>query len=98
MEPKDPGRRTLRQRVADRKRGIKREQPMSADQKRKMKIVMIAFVVVQYLGLLLLLLGLKDFVADGFVIKNVTLFGISCGMFIVGRIGPLVIKALNIFK
>lgn len=98
MNSNEPPRRTLRQRVADRKRGIKREIPMSASQKRKMKFVSLTFIIVQYIGLLLLLLGLKDFVADGFVIRNVTLFGISCAMFIVGRIGPLVINALNVFK
>lgn len=98
MSMNEPERRTLRQRVADRKRGIKREQPMSAGQKKKLKFVTLAFVVVQYVGLLLLLLGLKDFVADGFVIRNVNLFAISCGMFLVGRVGPLVVKALNVFK
>jgi hypothetical protein len=94
----EPERRTLRQRVADRKRGIKREQPLSASQKRKLKFVTLAFVVVQYVGLMLLLIGLKDFVADGFVIRNVNLFAISCGMFLIGRVGPLVIKTLNVFK
>jgi hypothetical protein len=94
----EPKRRTLRQRVADRKRGIKREQPLSASQKRKLKFVTLAFVVVQYVGLMLLLIGLKDFVADGFVIRNVNLFAISCGMFLIGRVGPLVIKTLNVFK
>lgn len=94
----EPKRRTLRQRVADRKRGIKREQPLSASQRRKLKFVTLAFVVVQYVGLMLLLIGLKDFVADGFVIRNVNLFAISCGMFLIGRVGPLVIKTLNVFK
>lgn len=98
MNDKEPVRRTLRQRVADRKRGIKREQPMNASQKRRMKVVKLAFIVVQYVGLLILLLGLKDFVADGFVIRNVNLFAVSCAMFLLGRVGPLIIKALNVFK
>ncbi len=98
MNKDQPERRTLRQRVADRKRGIDRKPPMSASQKKKMKIVTLTFVTIQYIGLLLLLWGLKDFVSDGYVIRNVNLFGTAIGMFIVGRMGPLVIKALNVFK
>ena len=98
MSNEQPPRRTLRQRVADRKRGITRKPPMSASQKKKMKIITLTFLTIQYIGLLLLLLGLKDFVADGYVISNVTLFGVAIGMFIVGRMGPLVLKALNVFN
>ncbi len=98
MSNEEPPRRTLRQRVADRKRGIERKPPMSAGKKKKLKIVTLAFVTVQYIGLLLLLLGLKDFVSDGYVISNVTLFGIAIGMFIIGRMGPLILKALNVFN
>ena len=93
-----PPRRTLRQRVADRKRGVVRKPPMSASQKKKLKILTLGFVTVQYIGLLLLLLGLMDFVSDGYVINNVTLFAVAIGMFMVGRIGPLLMKAFNVFK
>ena len=93
-----PERIPLRQRVADRKRGIKHEKPMSARAKKAMKLVVPALTAMQYLGLLMLVLSLGGIVTDNYEVKSVGLISFYCALFLVGRFGLMVIKSAGMFK
>ena len=56
MNKEQPARKPLRQRVADRKRGIKEVRPISERKKRVIKILNLTLLTSQYLGLMLLFL------------------------------------------
>jgi|TARA_R110002096_G_scaffold257381_1_gene450699 4-hydroxybenzoate polyprenyltransferase len=98
MNKEQPARKSLRQRVADRKRGIKEVRPVSERKKRAIKILSLMLVTVQYLGLLLLLLSLGGIVTDNYEMKNGNLIILYCAMFLVGRFGIMVIKSVGMFK
>ena len=98
MNKEQPARKSLRQRVADRKRGIKEVRPMSERKKRMIKILSLILVTAQYLGLLLLLLSLGGIVTDNYEMKNINLIVLYCSMFLVGRFGIMVIKSVGMFK
>ena len=98
MNKEPPARKSLRQRVADRKRGIKEVRPMSERKKRMIKILSLILVTAQYLGLLLLLLSLGGIVTDNYEMKNINLIVLYCSMFLVGRFGIMVIKSVGMFK
>lgn len=98
MNKEQPARKSLRQRVADRKRGVKEVRPMSERKKRMIKILSLILVTAQYLGLLLLLLSLGGIVTDNYEMKNINLIVLYCSMFLVGRFGIMVIKSVGMFK
>lgn len=99
MSNKDqPERIPLRQRVADRKRGVKHKKPMNARVKKALKFVVPALTAMQYLGLLMLLLSLGGVVTDNYEINNVGLLSFYCGLFLVGRFGLMIIKSAGMFK
>ena len=98
MNKEQPARKSLRQRVADRKRGIKEVRPMSERKRRMIKILSLTLITAQYLGLLLLLLSLGGIVTDNYELKNVNLIVLYCAMFLVGRFGIMVIKSVGMFK
>ncbi len=98
MTKDNPVRKPLRQRVADRKRGIKPERPMSEQTKQWLKFSRIVCIAMQYIGLFMLLFSVGDIVSSGYNIENPALIVIYCMMFLVGRIGIMVLKWNNIFR
>ncbi|MBL4602747.1 MAG: hypothetical protein JKY84_08380 [Emcibacteraceae bacterium] len=98
MNKDHTARKPLRQRVADRKRGIKEVIPMSERKKKILKITRIILLASTYLGLLMLLLSLGGIVTDDYEIKNVGLIELYCAMFLVGRFGLMILKSLTMLK
>lgn len=98
MNKEQPARKPLRQRVADRKRGIKEVRPISERKKRVIKILNLTLLTSQYLGLMLLLLSLGGIVTENYELKNPNLIILYCSMFLVGRFGVMAIKAMGMFK
>ena len=91
-------RKPLRQRVADRKRGIKEVIPMSERKKKSIKVIRIILQALTYLGLLMLLLSLGGIVTNDYEIKSVGLIELYCAMFLVGRFGLMILKSLTMLK
>lgn len=91
-------RKPLRQRVADRKRGIKEVKPMSSREKRIRKSVKFILTVAQYLGLFLLLLALGGIVNNGYEVKSWNLIVVYSSMFIIGRAGITIMNSISTFK
>jgi len=91
-------RKPLRQRVADRKRGIKEVKPMSSREKRIRKNVKFILTVAQYLGLFLLLLALGGIVNNGYEVKSWDLIVVYSSMFIIGRAGITIMNSISTFK
>ncbi|MDA7568959.1 hypothetical protein N9D02_05035 [Emcibacteraceae bacterium] len=91
-------RKPLRQRVADRKRGIKEVKPMSSREKRIRKSVKFILTVAQYLGLFLLLLALGGIVNNGYEVKSWDLIVVYSSMFIIGRAGITIMNSISTFK
>lgn len=91
-------RKPLRQRVADRKRGIKEVKPMSSREKRIRKNVKFILTISQYLGLFLLLLSLGGIVNNGYEVKNWDLIVVYSSMFIIGRAGITIMNSISTFK
>jgi len=91
-------RKPLRQRVADRKRGIKEVKPMSSREKRIRKSVKCILTVAQYLGLFLLLLALGGIVNNGYEVKSWDLIVVYSSMFIIGRAGITIMNSISTFK
>lgn len=91
-------RKPLRQRVADRKRGIKEVKPMSSREKRVRKNVKFILTVAQYLGLFLLLLALGGIVNNGYEVKNWDMIIVYSSMFIIGRAGITIMNSISTFK
>jgi len=98
MDKEQPARKPLRQRVADRKRGIKEVKPVSDKMRRAVKYLRIAFLTSQYLGLILLLFSLGEIVTNGYQIENPNLIIIYSMMFLMGRFGIMIMKSVNMFK
>ncbi len=98
MAKEQPDRKPLRQRVADRKRGIKETRPMSEKMKRVAKYLMLTFTVSQYLGLLMLLFSLGDVVNNNYRVENPTLIVVYCMMFLIGRFGIMIMKSAHMLK
>lgn len=95
---KPPHRKPLRQRVADRKRGIKEVIPLSARKKKVLKYLKIAFTTAQYLGLILLLFSLGDVVTNEYQVHNWNLIIVYCSMFIIGRAGITIMNTMSSFR
>lgn len=91
-------RKPLRQRVADRKRGIKEVKPMSSREKRIRKNVKFILTVAQYLGLFLLLLALGGIVNNGYEVKSWDLIVVYSSMFIIGRAGITIMNSISTLK
>jgi hypothetical protein len=91
-------RKPLRQRVADRKRGIKEVKPMSSREKRIRKSVKFILTVAQYLGLFLLLLALGGIVNNSYEVKSWDLIVVYSSMFIIGRAGITIMNSISTFK
>ncbi len=91
-------RRPLRQRVADRKRGIKEVKHVSARTKKILKYAKLLFNIMQYLGLLMLLLSLTGFIKSGYQINNWNLIIIYSSMFIFGRAGITIQNSIEKFR
>ncbi len=70
MNKEVPTRKSLRERVADRKRGIHDVPPMSERKSKLTKVLKRFFVITQYLGLLLLVLSLGGIVTDNYELKK----------------------------
>ena len=98
MNKEVPARKSLRERVADRKLGIHDAPPMSERKSKLTKVLKRLFVITQYLGLLLLVLSLGGIVTDNYELKNVNLIILYCSMFLVGRFGIIVLKSFHMFK
>lgn len=98
MKENRPIRKPLRQRVADRKRGIKEVRPMSTREKRIRKNVKFILTISQYLGLFLLLLALGGIVNNGYEVKNWDLIIVYSSMFIIGRAGITIMNSMATFK
>ena len=98
MNKEVPVRKSLRERVSDRKRGISDVPHMSERKGRLIKVLKRIFVVSQYLGLLLLVLSLGGIVTDNYELKNINLIIIYCSMFLVGRFGIIILKSFHMFK
>lgn len=91
-------RKPLRQRVAERKRGIKEFRPVSARKKRIFRLLKFFLLGSQYTGLLLLLISLGGIVTNNFQIENANLIIIYSSMFLIGRFGIMVVKSIAAFK
>lgn len=99
MANKDqPARKPLRQRVADRKLGIKEVRPMSVRKKRLLRVSVLLLTALQYSGLLFLLLSLGGIVTENYEIHNMQLLTLYCAMFLVGRFGLMIIKSVFMFR
>ena len=98
MNKDQPSRKSLRQRVADRKRGIKEVRPMSERRQKAVKVARLVLTTMQYLGLLLLLFSLGGIVTENYEVKNIELITLYCAMFLVGRFGLMIIKSVIMFK
>ncbi|MCC3861432.1 hypothetical protein [Pseudemcibacter aquimaris] len=98
MKQEKQVRKPLRQRVADRKRGIKEATPMTARKKRMLKHLRFFLTVSQYLGLLLLLLSLGTIVTNNYQVQNWDMIVIYSAMFIIGRGGLTLMKSIQSFK
>ena len=98
MSKEPPIRKPLRQRVADRKRGIKEVKPVSEKMKRISKFMRLGFLASQYLGLIMLLFSLGDIVTNEYRIENPTLIIVYCMMFLVGRFGIMIMKSADLYK
>lgn len=95
---KTPERKPLRQRVADRKKGIKEVKPVSAKKERFLRFSRLLLSTMQYLGLLLLLISLGQIVTNGYNVENWDLIIIYCAMFVIGRGGLTVQNSISNFK
>lgn len=91
-------RKPLRQRVADRKRGIKEVKPMTSREKSIRKIVKFILTVAQYLGLFLLLLSLGGIVNNSYQVNNWDLIIVYSSMFIIGRAGITIMNSIATLK
>lgn len=98
MSKEQPIRKPLRERVADRKRGIKEKRPISERNQRILKVLRSVLLISQYTGLLLLLLSLGGIVTENYEIKNGNLIVIYSAMFLFGRFGITVIKSFSSFR
>ncbi len=98
MSTDKTARKPLRQRVADRKRGIKEVIPMSERKKRVAKFLRLAFTTSQYLGLIMLLFSLGDIVTNGYRVENPNLIVVYSMMFLFGRFGIMIMKSVNMFR
>ena len=98
MKQNQPVRKPLRQRVADRKRGIKEVKPSSERTKKFMKYLKLFLATIQYLGLGLLLLSLGAIVNNAYVVNDWNLIVVYSAMFIIGRGGLTVISTVGQFK
>lgn len=98
MSKKNQVRKPLRQRVADRQRGIKEAPPQTARQKRLMKHLRFFLTVCQYLGLLLLLLSLGSIVTNNYQVQNWDMIVVYSAMFIIGRGGLTLMHSIRSFK
>ena len=98
MKNNNQTRKPLRQRVADRKRGIEEVKPMTAREKRIRKNVKIILTAAQYLGLFMLLLSLGGIVNDGYQVKNWDMIIVYSSMFIIGRAGITIMNSIATFK
>jgi len=92
------GRKPLRQRVADRKRGIKEVKYTSDRTKRLLKYLKIFLTTTQYLGLILLLLSLGDIVRSEYKVENWNLIMTYSFMFLIGRAGLTILTSMGLFK
>lgn len=91
-------RKSLRQRVADRKAGIKEVKHVSARTKKILKYLNLIFNAMQYLGLLMLLLSMASLIKGGYEVDNWNLIIIYSVMFIVGRAGITIQNSLGKFR
>ena len=98
MTKDQPPRKSLRQRVADRKRGIKEVRPVSARKQRLLRLLRLFLTASQYAGLLMLLLSMGGIVANNYQIENTNLIIIYCAMFLFGRFGLTIIKSVTTFR
>ena len=98
MDKNQPHRKPLRQRVADRKRGIKEVIPLSARKKKALKYLKLIFTVLQYLGLILLLFSLGDVVTNEYQVSSWDLIVAYCSMFIIGRAGITIMNSMSSFR
>ena len=98
MTTNPPGRKSLRERVADRKRGIKEVKYTSNRTKRVLRYLKIFLTVAQYLGLIMLLLSLGEIVRSEYKVDNWNLIIAYCSMFLFGRAGLTIMSTLGKFK
>ncbi len=91
-------RKPLRQRVADRKAGIKEVKPISSRSKKILKYLNILFTIMQYLGLLMLLLSLATIIKNNYIVNNWNLIIIYSVMFIIGRAGITIQSTIGKFR
>ncbi|MDG1857537.1 MAG: hypothetical protein P8I94_00455 [Emcibacteraceae bacterium] len=95
MKNEKSPRKPLRQRVADRQRGIKEIIPMSGRKKRVVRFLKMFLTASQYTGLLLLLLSLGGIVTSGYEVDNWNLVMVYSSMFIVGRAGITIMNSIS---
>jgi hypothetical protein len=98
MKKSQPERKPLRQRVADRKRGIKEVVPLSERMEKFYKYLNLFFTTCQYLGLVMLLFSLGTIVTNEFMIDSWDLIVVYCAMFIIGRAGLTIMSTILKFK
>ncbi|MBT5187738.1 MAG: hypothetical protein HOH19_15185 [Kordiimonadaceae bacterium] len=98
MNKSQPERKPLRQRVADRKRGIKEVVPLSERMEKFYKYLKLFFTTCQYLGLILLLFSLGTIVTNEFMVGNWDMIVIYSAMFIIGRAGLTIMSTILKFK
>lgn len=96
MSKNQPVRKPLRQRVADRKRGIKEVRHVSERKKKVIKYLKLTLTVSQYLGLIMLLFSLGDIVRSGYQVDSWNLIIAYCSMFIFGRAGITIMSSLDL--
>jgi hypothetical protein len=98
MKKEQPQRKSLRQRVSDRQRGIKEVIPISARKKRLLRLLKIFLTASQYTGLILLLLSLGGIVTSDYEVDNWDLVMVYSSMFIIGRAGITIMNSMASFK
>lgn len=98
MKKQQAERKPLRQRVADRKRGIKEVKPVSHKKERFLRFSKLFLNTMQYLGLLLLLITLGQIVSNDYNVENWNLIIVYCAMFIIGRGGITIQNSFSEFK
>ncbi|MDA0708521.1 MAG: hypothetical protein O2963_05565 [Proteobacteria bacterium] len=94
----EPARKSLRQRVSDRKRGIRNTVPVSARKKRILKYFYLFLNVCQYLGLAMLLLALGETVRNEYAVQSWDLIIVYCTLFIFGRSGITILNSMESFR
>lgn len=91
-----PPRKSLRERVADRKAGIKPE--MDPGKKKLMGRLKLLANILQGVGLVMLFVALAQFIKSGFAEMNWVNITIYSGMFLVGRAGLAILGLMKTLR